>query len=309
MGIWDKSFKRLFFKYPADFARWLAHAEFINELNPNLEIQAMQADALMCALRRGRKVLLHAECQKRVARTKMGRRLWKYNSAATMQYGLPVITYVIYLKREERIAQSPYEIKGPDGEVIHRFYFHSIELYNIPTEELRAYGGVAGLALLPLTREGAHPEVVESIIQEVREQVVADDRYDLLSIMFSFASLAFERKEDQDWLTRRFEMLDDILKDTPFVKYLEARGEKRGEERGERRGEKRGEKIGLARGREEGFKQSLYAIISARFPALLTLAQEQTAHLTDTDYLNVLIVQMSVAQTEDDAREILLAAK
>lgn len=291
MGIWDQSFKQIFFKYPADFAHWLADAEFLEELNPNLDIKEMEADALIRTWRKGREIIIHVECQKRIERTKTDRRVWEYNSSATIKHKLPIISYVLYLKYEGQIAQSPYEIWASEDEMIHRFRYYPVELYNIPTEELRAYGGIGGLALLPLTREGAQQEVIETIIQDVQEQVVvADDQHDLLSIVFSFASLAFEREEDQNWLARRFHMLDDILNETPFVKHLEARGEERGEKHG----------------REEGFKQSLLTVVSARFPELLALAQKQTEHLTDTDCLNLLIVQISVAQTADDARQRLL---
>ncbi|HEU5379599.1 MAG TPA: hypothetical protein VFV38_29605 [Ktedonobacteraceae bacterium] len=91
-------------------------------------------------------------------------------------------------------------------------------------------------------------------------------------------------------------MLDDILNETPFVKFLEQRGEARGEIRGEQRG------------RETAFKQMLLSILSARFPELLPLAQEEMANFKDIEFLNTLIVQISIASTAEEARQYILAA-
>jgi len=215
---------------------------------------------------------------------------------ATFKYDVPVRSYVLYLKREEQIAKSPYEVKISDNEVIHSFNFNSVELYNIPIDELKQRGGLGALPLWPLAHNSAKQEVVEEVIHDIQHLEDTTERNDLLGMSLAFASLAFKREEDQFWLVRRFAMLDDILNETPFVKYLEERGEKRGEERGEKEG------------RESAFKQTLHSVLAARFPELLTLAQEQTRDLKDTDRLNLLIVQISVAQTAEEARQHILAA-
>jgi hypothetical protein len=156
-------------------------------------------------------------------------------------------------------------------------------LYTIPTEELRAFGGIPGLAFLPLTRDGGHPEVVEEAIQEVQAQVTPDEQSNVLNILFWFASLAFDREEDQQWLTRRFNMLNEILSETPLAKHLKQQG------------------------LEQGFKESLYTVVSTRFPELFLLARKQTEHMTDTTALNLLLVQITIAQTAEDARQYLLS--
>ena len=313
MGIWDQIFKQLIFKFPGDFTRWLADAEFLEELNPKLGIPEMEADALMRAWRNDMEEIIHIECQKRVERTKMPRRMWKYNTITNIKHDLPVISFLIYLKQEERIAEPFYEIKSSDGEVIHRFHYYPIELYNISTEELRAFGGIPGLAFLPLTRDGGHPEVVEEAIQEVQAQVTPGEQGNVLSILFWFASLALGKK-DQDWLTRRFYMLDEILSETPLAKHLEERGAERERERTREEIKHAQEEAQRAREeaqrtREEALeqtRQTLSAIVSAHFPNLLALAQKQGELIMDTTTLNLLIVQVSIAQTEEDARQYLL---
>src|SRR5437660_6688637 len=106
MGKWDHTAKQLFYKYPQDYARWLAQADFVLELNPNLPSQALDADGLLQAKRNGQDILIHLEFQRRIERSKMPRRMWKYNALADMKYELPVASFVIYLKREGNIAIS-----------------------------------------------------------------------------------------------------------------------------------------------------------------------------------------------------------
>jgi hypothetical protein len=168
-----------------------------------------------------------------------------------------------------------------------------------------------------MRKVAGRPEVVEEAIQEVQEQVTPDEQRDVLSILFWFASLALGKK-DQDWLTRRFHMLDDILSETPLAKHLEELGDRRGAERERERAR---EEIKRAqeeaqRAREEAqrtreealeqMRQTLASIVFAHFPDLLDLAQKQGELITDTTTLNLLIVQVSIAQTEEDARQYLL---
>lgn len=63
----------------------------------------------------------------------------------------------------------------------------------------------------------------------------------------------------------------------------------------------------VALGRAKGVKDSLCAVVSARFPELLTLAQKQTRYATDITALCVLFGQVVTAHTEEDARQCLLA--
>jgi predicted transposase YdaD len=71
---------------------------------------------------------------------------------------------------------------------------------------------------------------------------------------------------------------------------------------------------GLQEGVEKGRQESLQAqrltlleIVQYRFPALTSLAQETVGAMSDIDVLRRLIVKVSVAQTEDKARQALLA--
>ena len=97
----------------------------------------------------------------------MSERVWEYNVSATCKYHQTVSSFVLYLRRDGIIAESPYIRRRLDGQEVHRFHFVNVKLWEVPTEELRALGLVGLLPLLPLTREGANPEVVEEIIEKL----------------------------------------------------------------------------------------------------------------------------------------------
>src|SRR2546423_11934180 len=78
----------------------------------------------------------------------------KYNAQTAIITGLPVCSFVIYLKRDGKVAQSPYELKLPDSEVVHCFYYRTIKLWELPAEALKQAGLEGLLPLLPLTKNG-----------------------------------------------------------------------------------------------------------------------------------------------------------
>ncbi len=68
---------------------------------------------------------------------------------------------------------------------------------------------------------------------------------------------------------------------------------------------------GLLRGRKEGelqaLRQTILTIIQARFPKIVRLAKKQTAVVDDPAVLQELITHIITAQTEEEARQHLLA--
>src|SRR5579883_2948790 len=127
-----------------------------------------------------------------------GGRLREYNVSATIKYDLPTKSFVIYLRPTNQIATTPYQVKIPyEGEEIHRFHFGVIKLWEISAEELRQTGLVGLLALLPLTKDGARPEVVDTMIDDLQKQTEGEAQRDMLSIGLTFAELVF-KKDDLD---------------------------------------------------------------------------------------------------------------
>ena len=209
---------------------------------------------------------------------------------------MSVVSYVIYLKEDGRIASSPYIDWHPiDGSEIHRFNFTNIKLWEIPVELFKDTELVALLPLVPLTQNGAKHEIIEETVDDI-ERLVQNDtiKNELISLTLTLASLAFlGKKPEQDWLVRRFRMQHDLLHDTPIYQLI------------------------LEEGREEGIQQAhqqkiqeqrvlVQRIVQTKFPKLARLAIDKTDAIVDEKKLLDLIVYMSVAQVEADARQYLL---
>jgi hypothetical protein len=128
---WDDTFKRLFAASSQDFVQWLMPGATLLEKAP-LELKTTtktrNADVLYKISIDGQEALLHIEFQKR-ADSMMARRVWEYNVLATLEYGCPVYSVVIYLRPTGEIAQ-PFLIWGlPQFETVHtcRFTTNGIE--------------------------------------------------------------------------------------------------------------------------------------------------------------------------------------
>ena len=289
---WDRHMKRLLSEAPQDFVEWLlTGAIFIgivsNELDP--ETDPIYADLLFEVTLLGQPMFLHVEFQRR-RDAKMAERLWAYNHKATLQYNCAVWSVVIYLKEDGNVPSSPLLIDLPNGQGVHRFDFGIIKLWENSTTELEQMGLLGLLPLLPLTREGARREVVERTIARLAP-AEEQPKQELLTLTYGLASLAFENEADQEWLKRRFEMLYDMLWDTPAFQDIRKKGLQEGLERG-----------------LEALRQALLAIVQARFPSprMVRLAKGQAAIIDDPAILQDLIVKVSLAQNAEEAQRYLL---
>jgi predicted transposase YdaD len=243
----------------------------------------------------------------------MAKRVWEYNVLATCKYKLPVLSFVIHLKKDRSVAKSPLVVVLPDGGEVHRFKFSLVELYKVPTEQLKQTGLVGLLPLLPLTERGANQEVVEEMITDVQSLAVEESQANLLSMGLAFASLAFGKQQaNQDWLIRRFQMLDDILQETELYKYIMREGQEKGLQQGLQRGLQQGRKEAkeaLQQAQQEKLqelRQAVLDIVQVRFPKIVRIAKGQTAIIEDPKALRYLIVKMSTAQNAEEAKLYLL---
>ena len=167
-GLWDGVMKRLVRGYAKYFTRWLKEeAVFVRALDIELKNQHLFADALSEVLLHGKPALLHIEFQV-YDDPEMEMRLLEYNVLASRQYRhLPVYSYVIYLRKAGRIAESPLVRTFPDGEEVHRFFFRVIKLWEISAEALLQIGWIGVLPLVTLTDGGKRPEVVKEMIDRL----------------------------------------------------------------------------------------------------------------------------------------------
>src|SRR5438552_14889693 len=121
-------------------------------------------------------------------------------------------------------------------------------------EELRAFGEIGLLPLLPLTKDGATREVAEEMFTELQ----GAGNLDLLQIGQLIASLAFgdTRPADQEWVFRRYREMYDRLQETPLYKEMT------------RLASEKAHQEGLQEGQLRASREMLLSIVQARFPKL-----------------------------------------
>jgi predicted transposase YdaD len=291
---WDSALKQLIKINPQHFVSWLLEgAQYVGELSPHLN-RSLDMDALLGVTLNGKPYALHMEFQRR-APTNMAKRVWEYNVLATCYLDYSVISYVIYLKGDGVVAETPFIQDHPFGSELHRFYFTNVKMWEVPTEMLKDVGLVALLPLLPLTREGATHDIIEETVDDI-EHLTMDEmtKRDMISLTLTLASLAFiDKQEDQDWLIRRFRMQHDILWDTPIYQLILEEGREKGMQQG------------MQQALQEQ-RSTIQRIVQTKFPKLARLAIGKTEAIADKEKLQDLIVYMSIAQTEADAHQYLL---
>ncbi len=287
-GLWDGVMKRLVKGYAKHFTTWLrGEAVFVRALDIELKNQHLFADALLEVLLHAKSALLHIEFQT-YDDPEMEMRLLEYNVLASRQYRhLPVYSYVIYLRKAGRIAESPLVRTFPDGEEIHRFFYRVIKLWEIPAEALLQTGWIGVLPLVTLTDGGKQPEVVKEMI----DRLASAQEYDLLAISEVIGGLAFRNSPELEWFKRRFSMFQDILRDSPIYQEIIEQG--------------------LEKGREEGRiqeqREMLMRLVQLRFPELFALAKQQADGITNPEILTPVNFKLLDVQTLEEARRILLS--
>ncbi len=287
-GPWDHIMKRLIGANPKHFISWLlSGAVFVKSLDNELKSQHIYSDALLQIIINGKPGILHVEFQT-YDDPEMERRIMEYNMLASRQYDhLPVSSIVIYLRKQGKIATSPYIQKFSDGEETHCFRFKVIKLWEFPTEMIFQMDLVGLLPLVTLTESGKQPEAVNMMINRLSE----NKEMDLLAIASVVGGLVFNTEDEQEWFRKRFYMFQDILRESWVYQEI-------GEDFLNK--ERQKEQLRL--------RQMLTTIVEIHFPELTTLAKEQAERITDLDALQQLTIQIVAAKGVDEVRVLLSQA-
>ena len=278
--LWDTICKVFVRDYPRAILRLFDPSlTFVRARPTELKAVDLHLDSLLEVISHGQPILLHVEFQTSNDST-MAERLLEYNVITRRQQKLPVLSCVLYLLPDGKVPASPLRWHVPGRPDVLVFAFESIHVSQLVPEDLIGLGNVELLTLLPLTRGGARQEMLEYMLQALRQH--GDE--DLEVIGFIFASLAVRKNEPTaNWLRKRFNMTEDIFSDIPLIRDIEERGELR------------------------SLRQTLLIIIERRFPSLLAVAQQQAALMEDPHTLQEVILNLSLASKEEDARHALLS--
>jgi hypothetical protein len=248
----------------------------------------------------GQEVLLHLEFQTYHDAT-ISQRLLQYNVLIRIEYGLPVISCVIYLLKGGKRPASPLRWEAPAGQEVLHFHFSSIEIGDLTPEEIVGMQQTGLLPLLPLTRGGTSRNIVQMMFDKLAPDAVAQE--DLAVIGFTFASMVFQREGnvvDQEWLIRSFKEMYDLIRDTPIYQEMTRMAREEGLEKGLQEGRKEGEQIAL--------REAILDIVQERFPKLTEQARQQVVSVDDTTVLRRLVVKLSLVRSTKEARQLLLQA-
>jgi hypothetical protein len=283
---WDELMKMLVRAYPQDFVSFLAQETFYQgDVTNELIIRSVEADFLCMAQRKEKDVIVHAEYQRRRDEN-MGRRMWEYNAATSFLTGLPVFSYAIYLWEQNNIVEPPYTIEE-DGELIHKFYYKNIRLWEEEPETLLKPGLTGMLPLLPLMKgaKQARNEILDEMVAGLRTA----GKDDILALGYAFAGLVYDTESDKQWLKRRFAMFHDILESSWSYQEMIQKG--------------------IDQGELKAVRSFLVRIVEKHFPELLPLAQQQVAQLNNLVVLNTAVDKLLGVQTTEQARQVLVGIK
>lgn len=297
-NAWDYISKRLVRAHARHFTQWLLkEATFIRQLDNQLQIQSLYADALLEVELHGKRGLLHIEFQSYYD-AEMALRTLEYNVMASRQYDhIRVYSVVIYLRDKGGVPTSPYVRDFIDERPVHLFFYNVIKLWEIPAESILQMNLTGLLPLIPLTENGKQPENVQAMIDRLSQQ----KEMDLLSISNIIGSLAFTEADEREWFKRRFFMFQDILEDSWMIQEIREESFNKGIEKGLEQGLKQERRKELQR-----FRQMVRDVAQMRFSELLSLVEQQIGKLDNPDVLQHLTMELFGARDIDEARELLL---
>jgi flagellar biosynthesis/type III secretory pathway protein FliH len=296
MGKWDGKMKLLASVAQEDFVSWLVEgARFERELSANFATRDRDGDNLWQISIEGKPCLLNLEFQLK-PNENIARRMWEYNVDAAIKYEQPVKSVVVYLREPSHPkAAPPYQLKLPNGEIIHTFSFTVIELCKVETKKLFQTGLKGILPLIPLTQDGRDHHAIEHVIKELRQPGVKKAK-ELLTLTYGLAALVLKEENEHLWLQRRFAMIDDIINESwAFQEMIQ---------KGHEKGLKEGLKEGL-----QAQRQSLILLIQKHYPTLLQLAQNVCNAIQTLEESQALFKKVLNAQDEGEVRQILLSAQ
>lgn len=335
--LYDDALKKLLRANTQDFVSLARKGLQVERLlSTELDAENIYADGLAkCRQEDGQAMLAHFEFQRKKD-IHIGERLLEYAIRASRLNGyLPVLSCVIYLKKDGIVPISPFISKLPNDEEIIRFRYKSICLWEMTVEELLAMKLPGLLPLLPLAKDGNHREVVDIMI----EGLVEAERTESLWMGYNLASKVFTGNENLQWLRRRFAVFNDFLQDSPiyqeFMAEAEAKAkalakaeaeakmaevqakaakeiekaakerEKAAKEREKAAKEMETEKMQILSQTRQTLGRTLENLVSTRFPDLKALGRVCARDINDTSVLSDLLIKISVAQDSEEGRKIL----
>jgi predicted transposase YdaD len=163
------------------------------------------------------------------------------------------------------------------------------------------------LPLISLTNGGKQPEMVKGMIDRLAEA----NEWDLLAISRLIGGLAFKKDPEREWFRKRFNMFQDILKESWVYQEIGQEFLEQGYEKGLEKGLEQGLEKGLEKGREEGRQKRvellhlmLMSFVETQFPEITKLAKQHIDAIDDPEALQAIFLKLLAARKLEQAKSI-----
>jgi hypothetical protein len=299
MGTWEYCMRKLVRAKPQVFVDLMIeqleverHVRCMGEYprSEKLADSPFEVDTLLDVLVDERSTsLIHFEWQAYYTNV-MPERLLRYGVLVRCELESPVLSCVWHMLNDTRIKPSPLHWTEPiTGDVL-KYRYVVIEMADLVAQDLFERGEIVLLPFVPLAQGGA----TRANVQRMLDLLSGQGHEELAYVGFTLARSVFTKAHDEAnyaWLLERYgtmnSMIHDLLDEDPVYLSIMQRG--------------------LQKGRLQTAQQTALQVIAARFPALEQLAQEIIETISDANRLQVLVVELSVSSSQEQAKELLLS--
>ena len=270
MAEYDTISKHLIQTYPDDFIRFTlgrADIEVLEVLETEQPtVEARRADSLIRVRIEGEDALIHCEFQTADSTdTPMSHRMAGYIGRAIERYGLPIFSFVIYLRPGAGRRDKGYYLQElPGHEVLVKYKV--IRLSEIDGQAIIAGGHPGLLPFAPLMKppSGVSADAWLRQCLHATEALPLDasTKVDMMAGMAILGGISYELSTVRRIISQEG-FMDAIMRESSFAQYLTQQGIDRGIEQGIEQG--------MRRGREEGIREStiedILDVLEVRFDA------------------------------------------
>lgn len=255
MKVWDQGFRRFFGPSAEALIRQvLKDVTDIEAAPPELAMEPeLEPDSLFRVIYHGKPCLVNVEIQSSNDRA-MPRRMFEYGARASIVYGLPIISIVVWLFQEGVKPTSPYEMRVEDW-LTATWHFHSIELYKWSPSAIMEAGVPELLPLAPFT-QGATAELAEQAMQRLQAEMPEKQASILGALLAVFLTHFYPEEVAEAIYRRYFHMSPEIIKEFPML------------QRWVDTAKAEGKAIGKAIGELEGMREVIQGVLESRFGPL-----------------------------------------
>jgi hypothetical protein len=191
----DGLLKLLFRNYARDLLPLTGDTGATVQSAEPVELHAIErrADCVITLQRQGETYYRHIEFQSKPD-PEMAERCFRYGSQLILEYGVPVLTTVLYLYPPKPRREPVFRVVL-GGREINRWCFEEVFLWELDAREILQRGVPGLLALVPLMRGGADMAVVVESARRIKRAFPQEREPDAENVLLTLASGFYNSSE------------------------------------------------------------------------------------------------------------------